>query len=89
MPLREQSPISAEEIIKRQSTIVAREIRDAAEKEYGDIAVLLLNLLGRLHARVDCLHHHVTENQVRPVCLQQLDALPAAGRGNNGIALGR
>ena len=36
MPLREQSPISAEEIIKRQSTIVAREIHDAAEKAHNE-----------------------------------------------------
>ena len=36
MPLQEQSPVSVEEIIKKLSKIVAREIRDAAEKAHNE-----------------------------------------------------
>jgi hypothetical protein len=36
MPFQEQSPISAEEIIKKQSTIVARDIHEAAENAHNE-----------------------------------------------------
>jgi len=36
MPLQEQSPVSAEEIIKKQSAIVAHGIRDAAERAHNE-----------------------------------------------------